>query len=146
MMMHSKQHNSLILIFYIIMYISSEILWCIKVAKYISWAEFNIARFDAVYCFVFPYCLIILLCLLKLVLVYLFRYGYYSNFTWFSYFWLGRTTKYFCNKDYLNPDYKNIYKWVERKCNFGGEWDRGDTLTCKRICPRLGKWRLMKAT
>ncbi|XP_028400214.1 uncharacterized protein LOC114523477 isoform X2 [Dendronephthya gigantea] len=49
----------------------------------------------------------------------------------------GRTTKYFCNKNYLNPDYKNIFKWVERKCNFGGDWNQGDTLICKRICPRL---------
>ena len=51
----------------------------------------------------------------------------------------GRTTKYFCNKDYLNPDIYNLNvgKWVSRKCGLYGEWEHGATLMCKRTCPKL---------
>ena len=52
---------------------------------------------------------------------------------------LGRSTKYFCNNDYLNPDYNNYNKWVARTCGLNGQWEEGVNLTCKRICPKIGR-------
>ena len=52
---------------------------------------------------------------------------------------LGRSTKYFCNNDYLNPDYNNYNKWVARTCGLNGHWEEGVNLTCKRICPKIGR-------
>lgn len=52
---------------------------------------------------------------------------------------LGRSTKYFCNNDYLNPDYNNYNKWVARTCGLNGQWKEGVNLTCKRICPKIGR-------